>query len=116
MKRLVISIIILVLFYGITHAEEGIASFYGNGEKLNKHTANGEVFDSSTMTCATYNYEFGTILKVTNLENKKSVIVIVNDRGPNKRLGRVIDLTRDSFKRIANLREGLIRVKVEKVR
>ena len=107
-------IIALLLIPTYAFAEQGKASFYGNGEKLNKHTANGEIFDPTKMTCATYAYPFNTLLKVTNIENGKSVIVKVNDRGPNKRLNRVIDLTRESFRKIADLREGIITVKVER--
>lgn len=90
-KGIVIAIL-LFLSFSPCWAETGIASYYGNGEKLNKYTANGEVFDPTQMTCATYNYPFNTWLKVTNLTNGKEIIVRVNDRGPNKRLGRVIDL------------------------
>jgi len=97
------------------YAETGIASFYGNGEKLNKHTANGEVFDPDKLTCATYNYPFNTYLKVTNLSNDKSVIVRVNDRGPNKRLNRVIDLSRGAFEKIAPLHRGIINIRISEL-
>ena len=92
-----------------------IASWYGGGEKLNKHTANGEVFTPEKMTCASWHYPFDTLLKVTNLSNGKSVVVRVNDRGPNKRLGRAIDLSREAFRKIANLNQGLIEVKIEQL-
>ena len=92
-----------------------IASWYGGGEKLNKHTANGDVFNPKEMTCASWHYPFDTRLKITNIENGKSIIVRVNDRGPNKRLGRAIDLSRDAFQKIANLKQGLIPVDIEKL-
>lgn len=111
---LVIIFSIIFFFIASAFAETGIASLYGNGEPLNIHTANKEVFDPKAMTCATYNYPFNTMLKVTNLKNNKFVIVRVNDRGPNKRLGRVIDLSRGAFQRIAKLDEGIIEVKIEK--
>ncbi|MEK7166958.1 MAG: septal ring lytic transglycosylase RlpA family protein [Patescibacteria group bacterium] len=62
-------------------------------------------------------YPKGTKLKVTNLENKKSVIVIVNDFGPNKSIhpDRIIDLTKTAFQKIANIQDGTIKVKVEKM-
>jgi rare lipoprotein A (peptidoglycan hydrolase) len=62
-------------------------------------------------------YSKGTILKVTNLENKKSVIVIVNDFGPNKLIHprRIIDLTKTAFQKIANFGQGTARVRVEKM-
>ena len=92
-----------------------IASFYGDGEKLNKYTANGEAFNSNDLTCASWHYPFNTKLKVVNHLNGKHIIVRVNDRGPNKRLGRSIDLTKKAFSKIANTKEGLIFVKIEKV-
>ena len=99
-----------------TPADSGqIASWYGGGEKLNKHTANGDVFDPKEMTCASWHYPFDTRLKITNIENGKSIIVRVNDRGPNKRLGRAIDLSREAFRKIANLKKGLIPVDIEKL-
>ncbi len=91
----------------------GTASWYGGGEKLNKYTASGEVFDPETLTCAIWDTPFGTYLRVTNLDNGYSVLVKVDDRGPAKRLGRLIDLSRRAFSEIAPLKEGLIRVKVE---
>jgi len=93
----------------------GIASWYGGGEKLNKHTANGEVFNPEHLTCASWNYPFDTFLRVTNIANGKSVIVKVNDRGPAKRLGRAIDLSRASFRKIADIRQGVIPVRIEKI-
>ncbi|MBI4652824.1 hypothetical protein HY750_01035 [Candidatus Kuenenbacteria bacterium] len=62
-------------------------------------------------------YPKGTNLKVTNLENKKSIIVIVNDFGPDKSIhpDRIIDLTKTAFDKIANIGQGTVRVKVEKM-
>ena len=91
----------------------GTASWYGGGEKLNKYTASGEEFDPNKLTCASWDYPFGTKLLVTNLENGKSVVVRVNDRGPAKRLKRIIDLSREAFRRIADLKKGLIKVKIK---
>ena len=99
--------------YAVT---EGVASWYGGGEKLNKHTANGEVFNPNALTCASWSYPFNTELKVTNVTSGKSVIVRVNDRGPNKRLGRAIDLSKHAFSKIANTKKGLVLVKIEKLR
>jgi len=73
-------------------------------------------FNENLLECASWKYPLGTVLKVTNLENGKSVVVRVVDRGPAKRLGRIIDLTKYAFSQIANLRQGLIKVKVEVVK
>lgn len=91
----------------------GIASWYGGGEKLNKYTANGDIFNPKELTCASWYYPFNTTLKVTNLSTGDFVIVRVNDRGPNKRLGRLIDLTKSAFNQIADINIGLIQVRVE---
>ena len=108
--------IFIFLITATAFGETGIASFYGNGEKLNKYTANGEIFNPSAMTCASYYYPVNTLLRVTNIENGKSVVVRCNDLGPNKRLGRLIDLSREAFKQIASLKKGLIKVNIETVR
>jgi rare lipoprotein A len=59
--------------------------------------------------------KLGSKLKVTNDANGKSVVVLVLDRGPHPRLKRQIDLSRSAFKRIASHRQGLIRVRIERV-
>ncbi len=94
----------------------GVASWYSESDpSINLHTANGEVFDDSQMTCASWDYPFGTILRVTSVKNGKSIVCRVNDRGPSKRLGRLIDLTKSGFGKMAPLKAGLIQVKVEKM-
>jgi hypothetical protein len=77
-----------------------VASWYGGGEKLAKHTANGEVFNPGAMTAAMRSCPFGTKVKVTNPKNGKWVIVRVNDRGPAKWTGASIDLTRAAARKI----------------
>lgn len=94
----------------------GIASWYSETDPfINKHTANGEVFDDSKMTCASWDYAFGTLLEVTNVRNGKSVVCRVNDRGPAKRLNRMVDLSKAAFIKIENPRKGLTRVKMRVV-
>ena len=95
---------------------QGTAAWYSKKDPyIRRHTANGEIFDDSKSTCAVWDFPFGTYLKVTNLENRKSVICRVNDRGPAKRLGRRIDLTQSAFRKIACLRRGVIKVSVNPV-
>jgi rare lipoprotein A len=97
-------------------ARYGIASWYSETDpNINRHTANGEIFDDSRMTCAAWDYPFGTYLEVKNLENGKTVVCRVNDRGPNKRLKRLVDLTKSAFRKIANPRRGLLKVSVRVV-
>ncbi|CAN5650653.1 hypothetical protein BH10BAC5_BH10BAC5_03630 [soil metagenome] len=75
----------------LTYTESGVASWYGPGFQGRK-TASGERFDTHEMTAAHKTLPFGTMLKVTNLENGISVVVKINDRGPFVR-GRIIDLS-----------------------
>jgi len=94
--------------------EIGIASFY-TLKSSGLVTANGERFNEDALTCASMEYKFNTILKVTNLENGKAVICRVNDRGGFKKYGRIIDLSKGAFAKIADLKQGIIHVKIEEV-
>ena len=91
-----------------------MASYYGEGFHGRK-TASGEVFDQWKLTCAHRDLPFGTRLKVTNLENNRSVIVRVNDRGPWVR-GRIIDLSYAAAKKLGMIQEGVVKVKIEKIK
>lgn len=94
----------------------GLASWYGGGERLNSHVAMGHRFDPETLEAAMWDIPFGTIVKVTNLENNRFVIVRITDRGPARHLRpRVIDLTRGAFMTLAPLEQGLIHVTVQQV-
>lgn len=96
------------------YKETGKASFYAN-KFQGRRTASGAIFDQNAKTAAHKKLAFGTKVKVTNLKNNKSVLVIINDRGPFVR-GRVIDLSRSAFRAISNLDAGVIKVRVEVVR
>lgn len=90
-----------------------VASWYGRGFE-GRNTASGYLFDSRQYTCASNAHDFGTVLKVTNKANNKSVVVVVTDRGSfNKKYGREIDLSKAAFAKIANTNEGLIKVKIK---
>ena len=90
---------------------EGVASYYA--EDFNgKLTSNGETYDMNGLTAAHRTFPFGTKVRVTNLENGKSVIVRINDRGPFKE-GRIIDLSRGAAERVDLIPTGTARVKLE---
>ena len=97
------------------HVQLGLASFYGpgfNGEQ----TASGEIFDEREMVAAHRTLPLGSVVRVTNLENGRAVIVRVIDRGPygrNYRKGTIIDVSRGAARRLGFIREGLVRVRVE---
>ena len=94
----------------------GKASWYSKQSPgINKYTANNEIFNDRDLTCAMWGAPFNQTVKVTNRSNGKSVVVRVNDRGPHFhyfRQGRVIDLTKAAFAKIASLDSGLIDVEV----
>jgi rare lipoprotein A len=89
----------------------GYASYYSN-KFIGKKTANGEIFSQNKLTCAHNTLPMGTLLKVTNLNNDKSVVVRVNDRLA-KRNPRLVDLSRAAAKTLDFNGGGVIRVRVE---
>jgi len=130
--RKTLTIALLVVFAGIllkpdanslsaapsTHYSRiGKASWYSRySPGINKQTANNEIFNDRGLTCAIWGVEFNRFIRVTNLQNGKSIVVRVNDRGPHPRLireGRVIDLTLEAFSRLGAPKKGLIDVEIE---
>lgn len=93
--------------------QHGKASYYSK-KITGARTASGQKLHHDSLTCAHRFYPFGTMLKVTNLSNKKSVIVKVTDRGPYGR-GRIIDLSWGAAKAIGMLSQGVATVKVEMI-
>lgn len=89
----------------------GIASFY-DAKFQGRRTASGERFNNSALTAAHKSLPFGSLVKVTNVRNSKSVVVRINDRGPYVR-GRVIDLSKAAAKKIGLSHTGTARVKLE---
>lgn len=94
----------------------GEATFYG-GRFHGRRTASGERFDQHAMTAAHRTWPFGTIVRVTNLNNGKSVVVRINDRGPygkaKKAARKIIDVSRGAAHRLDFIRDGRIVAKVE---
>jgi len=88
----------------------GKASYYAN-KFHGRKTASGEVFDENKMTAAHKTLPFGTIVKVTNISNNKSVIVKINDRGPFVS-GRIIDLSRAAAEALGMISAGVTEVLV----
>ena len=100
---------------------KGLASWYGE-ENRGRLMANGKKFDPNKLTAASWFYPLGTRVRVTIRSSefeRRSVLVTITDRGPAKHLvnhGRVIDLGRAAFERIAEPDLGLVEVTVEPVR
>lgn len=91
--------------------EFGIASWYGKFFQ-GRTTASGEPYNQNAMTCAQRTLPLGSLLRVTNLRNNRSVVVRVNDRGPVPQ-DRVIDLSRAAAERLGFSQKGLAPVKIE---
>lgn len=93
--------------------QHGKASYYSK-RATGARTASGQRLHHDSLTCAHRYYPFGTMLKVTNLSNNKSITVKVIDRGPFGR-GRIIDLSWGAAKAIGMLSQGVASVKVERL-
>jgi rare lipoprotein A len=96
----------------------GLASWYGPGFHGDK-TASGEIFDQREMVAAHRSLPLGSVVRVTNLENGRRVVLRVIDRGPygrNYRKGTIIDVSRGAARRLDFIRDGLVKVRVEVVR
>lgn len=104
-------------------------SWYGPGFH-GRVTANGEIYDQNKLTCASPWMKFGTMIKITNTTNNKSVVVRVNDRGPyhcyvdslkkvkpyyplKAHPTRGFDLSKAAFDSISDLKKGVLKVKYE---
>lgn len=93
--------------------EYGKAGFYSDSVQ-GRQMSSGERYDKNQLTCAHNTHNFGTRLRVTRVDNGKSVEVRVNDRGPFID-GYIVDLSRRAAEAIGLIREGQTRVKIEVV-
>ncbi len=120
MKRLLSACALLSLLAGCASTDAinphgydktGVASYYG-AKHHGKRTASGERFNQHGLTAAHRQLPFGTRVKVTNLNNDKSCVVRINDRGPHTR-GRLIDVSREAAEQLGMLRSGTAQVRVQ---
>jgi len=91
--------------------QTGLASFYGKVH-AGRTTANGESFDPGDLTAAHRTLAFGTLVRVTNLENGQTVTVKITDRGPFAK-GRIIDISLAAARALGMLERGVARVRLE---
>lgn len=91
--------------------ESGTASYYAD-KYHGQPTASGEVFDMHQLTAAHPRLKFGTVVRVTNLDNHRSVLVRINDRGPFV-AGRIIDVSLAAAEELQMIRSGLAAVTLE---
>jgi rare lipoprotein A (peptidoglycan hydrolase) len=120
----IIAFIVVTVFsmISMSYAFETEASYFTRASCLREGTsgimANGMPLVDFNLICASWDYKFGTLLRVTNVSNGKSVVVKVSDRGPARRLyraGRKLDLSYEAMRRLDGIRRGLIQVQVIEV-
>ena len=117
MKHLTFLFAVIISFsiFELTAQEEefGLASYYSD-DFQGRSTAYGDTYDKNEMTCAHKRYPYGTRVKVTRLDNNKSVIVKVIDKGPFIK-GRIVDLSRRAAQQLGIIEIKSVKVKVEKL-
>lgn len=102
---------LLLLLLLIQPPTTGIASYYADFFE-GRTTANGEIFTQQKLTAASRTLPFGTIVRVTRIDNNKSVTVRINDRGPYVK-GRIIDLSKSAAEKLDMIEKGIVKVKLE---
>ena len=124
MKKILIlttTIILSILITGNCWAMQ--ASWYSrkdlvrDGQDRRTHfiMANGKEFTDDFMVCASWDWPLGTLVRVTNMDSGRSVIVRVSDRTARRFKGKRIDLSKGAFSRIADCKQGIVQVLVEKL-
>ena len=109
--------LVTLLPISITHAapitQKGVASYYAD-KFHGRRTKNGEIYNKRKLTAAHNSLPMGTKVRVTNLRNKRSVIVKINDTGSFRT--RIIDLSYAAAQKLGMIRQGLAKVKVTVLR
>ncbi|MGB8478045.1 MAG: septal ring lytic transglycosylase RlpA family protein [Acidobacteriaceae bacterium] len=98
----------------VLHSEIGIASWYG-APYHNAREADGQIYNQNAMTAAHRTLPMGTVVRVTNLSTRQSVVVTIADRGPFVP-GRILDLSRAAALKIGVWRTGTARVRIDVLR
>lgn len=115
MRNLVVLMIFLFLAAGsFAQGDVGIASYYAPGFH-GKRTSTGEKYDHADFTCANKEYPQGSILRVTRVDDGRSVEVRVNDCGPHRK-GRIVDVSGAAAKSLGLISDGVAQVRVQLVK
>lgn len=110
---LCMALLLLIFFFSTTaHAQQRGKATYYSKRATGARTSDGSRLHHDSLTCAHRTYPFGTMVKVTNLSNGKSVVVKVTDRGPFSR-GRIIDLSYRAAQEIGMLSAGVAMVELQ---
>ena len=94
--------------------ETGVAIYYSD-KMQGKPVTSGEKYDRNALTAAHRTFPLGTMVKVTNLKNNKSIVVRINDRGPHGSKERIIDLSGRAAQDLDMIKDGKAKVKLEVV-
>lgn len=114
MKNLFFSLLCVLLTAPVfCQVQTGKASFYADKFE-GARTASGEKYKKNKLTAAHKSLPFGTKVKVTNLGNNESVVVVINDRGPYVE-GRIIDVSRAAAEKLRFVNQGIAEVTIEVV-
>ena len=108
---ILIWILMILAWPVMAGTEEGSASYYADSLSGNP-TASGEPYDKNALTAAHRTLPFDTMVKVTNLDNGKTVVVRINDRGPHSK-SRIIDVSGAAAKQLGLIDSGTAKVRVE---
>ena len=99
----------------VDYIDKGMMKASWYGPKFHgRITANGELFDQMALTAAHKKLKFGTLLRITNPKNNKSVVVRINDRGPYI-FGRQLDLSKAAALELGMIEKGVLKLKVEEI-
>lgn len=109
---LCVTLLLSFFFFTTAHAQQRGKATYYSKRATGARTSDGSRLHHDSLTCAHRTYPFGTMLKVTNLSNGKSVVVKVTDRGPFTR-GRIIDLSYRAAREIGMLSAGVAMVELQ---
>ena len=112
-KRYIALFALATSLTALAQVQSGKASYYAR-KFTGRKTASGERLHPDSMTCAHRTYPFGTLLKVYNPANGRSVVVRVTDRGPFGR-GRIVDLSWGAAKKLDMLKAGVVPCTVERI-
>ena len=105
-----------LVFDSLVYFKKNVVASYYHHKLEGKKTASGELYSNAKMTAAHKKFPFGTLLKITNVANSKSVVVKVNDRGPYSKT-KEIDLSQAAFLALTgSLSTGQIRVHIQEVK
>lgn len=126
------AVVIALLLIGCTHhaapkrtaedhhersgVQDGYATWYGSNAQQGGPTASGERFDRNAMTAAHRTLPLGTIVRITNKKNGRTVQVRINDRGPYGNKSRIIDVSEAAARKLDMIDAGVVPVRVEVVR